>query len=260
MSELYLKPIPTSLSHLVLRAPLIVAPIIIALLLLTPGEKLPEAVVTICFDDGYLSTFKVAYPILKEYQYSATVFVIPKAVGEEGYMNLNHLRILQNNGWEIGSHTYSHPDLTTLSPNELEKELKNSKEWLEQRGFKVYSFAYPYGAYSEKVIEKVKKYYSLARIGEGIFNELPSKNNIPLAQEEIYKIKALDVNSPWIKNIQDLKSIIDQAKLERKWLVLIFHRVGEEGEFNVTPEFLKAAVEYLKTSGFKGVNFNEIFP
>ncbi|MGB9681236.1 MAG: polysaccharide deacetylase family protein [Minisyncoccia bacterium] len=251
VSRLYLKPVPTSLSHLFLRFPLIVAPIVIALFLLAPGqEKMPEAIVTICFDDGYRSTYEIAYPILKQYGYPATLFVIPKAVGEEGYMTLNQLRILSNNGWEIGSHTYSHQKLTTLPASEVERELKRSKEWLEERGLKVYSFAYPYGAYNESVIEKVKKYYSVARIGEGIFN------NLPLRKDEIYKIKALDVNAPFIKSIDDLKKIIDQAKVEKKWLVLIFHRVGEketETEYNVSPQFLEETVKYLKQLGFKGV-------
>ena len=255
MNRLYPTSLPTSISHLVIRAPLIVAPIIIAILLLGPGgEKMPEAVVTLCFDDGYSSVYEVAFPLLKQYHYPATVFVIPSVLGQKGYLTLNQLRILSNNGWEIGSHTWSHPNLTEISLEEVEKELKKSKEWLLDKGFKVYSFAYPYGAFNEEIIEKVKKYYKVARIGEGTFND------IPLSQEEIYTIKALDVNSPSIKDVDDIKAIIKKAKEEKKWLVLIFHRINEEGfpKISVSDKFLEEILKTLKEENFKGIKVEDI--
>jgi peptidoglycan/xylan/chitin deacetylase (PgdA/CDA1 family) len=69
-------------------------------------------------------------------------------------------------GHEIGSHTCTHPNLTFLPQDELERELKESKDSLENLLDKeITSFAYPFTAYNEAVKKTVHKYYDVSRGG-----------------------------------------------------------------------------------------------
>ena len=106
------------------------------------------------FDDGYLSTYATAKPILEEYNYVAVVFPIKQLTGKQGHMNQEMLIELHELGWEIASHTVPHPDLTVLNDNRLKDELQESKTWLnELLGVEVISLSYPAGSYNQKVID-----------------------------------------------------------------------------------------------------------
>ena len=98
------------------------------------------------FDDGYMSDFETVLPLLKEYDAQGTFFITPNFVGKEGYMSWSHIRALNEAGMEIGSHSLTHPYMTTLSTEQLLIELKDSKAEIEQHiGKEVTSFAYPFG-------------------------------------------------------------------------------------------------------------------
>jgi len=78
-------------------------------------------------------------------------------------MTVEQLLELQNNGWEIGSHTLSHPDLTKLDPVWLIEEILGSKVKLFCMGFDIKAFAYPYGKYNNDCIHIVEIHYEWAR-------------------------------------------------------------------------------------------------
>ena len=127
---------------------------------------------TVTFDDGYESVFRLAFPVLASLGVVATVFVVTKFVGSsepmawpgidhwrgtphEGELislNWDQVAYLADAGWEIGSHTYSHPDLTELSQEDLRHQLRSSRECIEERiGRPCISLAYPYGAHDDRV-------------------------------------------------------------------------------------------------------------
>ena len=97
-------------------------------------EKDPAALartVVLVFDDGWNGQSRFALPILKRAGFSATFFIIAGRIGQEGYMDLDTLKNLKNQGIEVGSHTMTHPYPTELSEEELYKELEVSKAVLE---------------------------------------------------------------------------------------------------------------------------------
>lgn len=248
------KGVSSSLFHLACRFPFLLVPLIVGLLIISPKESslpcLPEALITICFDDGYKSVFENAYPVLSRYGFVGTVFVIPSLVGKEGYMTWQDLTFLYENGWEIGSHSYSHPYLTRLSLEEIERELSLSKTILQDYGFEVFSFASPYGDWNETVIEIAKKYYFLHRTSWPY-----GLNEIPLQEDMRYYLKAVagDEISP-----AEIKRWIDRAKAEKKWLILIFHRINENTRpYNITKEVLEEIVRYAYNQGFRGAGLAE---
>ena len=124
--------------------------------------------VSITFDDGLESVYSLALPELDNLGVTATVFVISDLVGKtydgRAVMNGRMLNLLRSKGWEIGSHTSSHANLTELSPFNLMTELKDSKKRLEEIiSAKVVSFAYPFGAYDNNVKAAVARNYTYAR-------------------------------------------------------------------------------------------------
>jgi len=119
------------------------------------NKPIPKKSVIITFDDGYVDNYRYAYPILKEFNIKATVFVIPKTIDKRiNYMTLNQLKELQTNGIDIESHTLDHEKLTTLSYAKQLNTLKESKKTLEGiLDKKVNYIAYPYGKYNENTIK-----------------------------------------------------------------------------------------------------------
>jgi len=130
-------------------------------------------IAAITFDDGYESTWTRAHPLLQRLGAPATVFVPTHFIetgkplrwpGIEEWSNTAHahelrpltlaqLRALAAAGWEVGSHTVSHPRLPVLTDDRLADELARSKAWIEERLERpCETLAYPYGAYDERVI------------------------------------------------------------------------------------------------------------
>ena len=121
-------------------------------------RQLPPKPVVITIDDGFKSTYTLAYPILKKYNLPATLFIYTDFVEKNSSsLTWKEIREMMQNNIEIGSHTLSHCNLLRYKENEdydkyfsrIKKEIFLSKEILESKiGEKVKFFAYPYGIYS----------------------------------------------------------------------------------------------------------------
>lgn len=131
------------------------------------NKSLPENPIVITFDDGYLSNYEIAFPILKKYNVPAAIFIVTSTVGltpESGLVSYPHFtweqaKIMQDSGLiEINSHTHTHKNISTLTTGELQTEIRLSKYLIEKNLNKYcYTFAYPYGGYREDT-EKLIRY------------------------------------------------------------------------------------------------------
>lgn len=119
--------------------------------------------VSLTFDDGYKSQYTDMLPILEKYGLKGTFYVITGLIGAPHYLNEDQLKELYVRGHEIGSHTVSHPYLTTLKDKTIHWELERSKRFLAEKGISVKTFSYPYGDYLPRVGDICKKYYIAAR-------------------------------------------------------------------------------------------------
>lgn len=124
----------------------------------TENKPIPKKSLVITFDDGYLDNYKYAYPILKEFNLKATIFVIASNIDRDNRsINSKQLKELQSNGIDIQSHTLKHEELNKLSYEQQLKTLKESKQVMEKTlDKKVNYIAYPYGKYNENTIRAVK--------------------------------------------------------------------------------------------------------
>src|SRR6266567_7333200 len=123
----------------------------------TAGKSLPERVAMITFDDGYQDNYDYAYHILKGQELPATVFVTTGYVSGEAvitdtghpyrglaYLRWPQIREMRDNGIYFGAHTHSHPILTEIAAEAIEREILQSKKMLEDElGEQVRHFAYP---------------------------------------------------------------------------------------------------------------------
>jgi len=136
-------------------------------------ERGGDRLLAITFDDAYRSVITTAKPILDRYELPATVYVPTKFAGTEQPMSWpgvapwigtkfeselipmswQELGDLVACGWEIGSHTCSHPHLTAIDDAALERELGDSRSRCEHKlGLACRSLAYPYGDHDERVV------------------------------------------------------------------------------------------------------------
>jgi peptidoglycan/xylan/chitin deacetylase (PgdA/CDA1 family) len=124
----------------------------------------------ITFDDGYTDFYIHAFPVLKYHGYPSTVYIVSGLVGKDNIwdsksethlkrmMSWDQIAEISENYVQIGSHTRSHPVLTTLSRDVLYEEVNGSKRELEERLDRpIDHFCYPYGDHDEHVREEVKK-------------------------------------------------------------------------------------------------------
>jgi peptidoglycan/xylan/chitin deacetylase (PgdA/CDA1 family) len=110
------------------------------------------------FDDGHVSNYECAIPILSSFGLSSIFFVTVNWIGTAKYLTWQQVRTIQSQGHEIGSHTLSHPMLTRCSDVELENEILGSKSLLEnQLGVPTRSISFPGGRYDRRVVEACQK-------------------------------------------------------------------------------------------------------
>lgn len=137
------------------------------------GEKnIPAKSALITLDDGYVSCYDVAWPILKKFNYPFTMFVYIKYVNSGGKsITWDQLAEMRDAGVDIQSHSFSHENLHGKPVKKetaaeiaalgyegwLKKEIGDSKAYIEkQLGIKVNVFAYPFGVYNQKARDAVK--------------------------------------------------------------------------------------------------------
>jgi len=130
--------------------------------------SIPDKSIVITFDDGYRSVLENALPVLHRYHFTATVFVtiscIENKLPHGSYwrdwpaLTWDEVSVLRREGIAIGSHAVTHTMLTRLSPDEAMREIKDSKEIIQNNlKEEVRSLSYPHGAFNKMVIDAVKK-------------------------------------------------------------------------------------------------------
>lgn len=122
--------------------------------------ELPEKPILLTFDDGYLDSYETVYPVLKEYGFEGTFFIITEFVdsGREGYMTWPMIEEMAQAGQRIESHSRTHPDLATKSRDGLVWEILGAQETLTAHvGYRPRYFCYPGGTYNEETIQMLRE-------------------------------------------------------------------------------------------------------
>jgi len=157
------------------------------------GEQTGK-VVGITFDDGYRNNLTEALPILKEFGFSATCYIISQKIGgvnewdlekgipENPLMDETEVRQWIDRGMEIGSHTQHHVRLTECDTQQTEMEITQSKQDLEQLfGSTIDHFCYPWGKHTTDIAQLTKqtKYQSATTTKRGRATQAHSLHHLP---------------------------------------------------------------------------------
>ena len=132
------------------------------------GADLPARPIVISFDDGDESVYTTAFPIMREFGFSGVNYIVVNFIGTQGYMSVDQLLELASAGWETGSHSMSHTDLT--KSDNIEWEMVESRYQLGRLlHVPINTFAYPYGRARLDMYDVLMKNYQ-AGMGLGISN------------------------------------------------------------------------------------------
>lgn len=130
---------------------------------------LPDRTVALTADDAYRSVMTDALPMLQEYGWSMTLFVATNAVDRKyrRFLSWDEIRRVQQAGIDIGAHGTAHAHLPDLKPEAQQAEITVGTDRLaEEIGQRPRLFAYPYGEYSLKTVDLVRKAGFAAAFGQ----------------------------------------------------------------------------------------------
>ena len=238
-----------------------------------PEDLNVEKLAIITFDDGEKGQIEYAKPILDKYGFPATFFIVCNFVserndgGDDTHMSWNDIRMLQDSGYEIGSHTMNHDNLDELSEEQAEKEVVDSKKCLENNGINtVKAFSYPFnGGYeNEAIVSKIAEHYEIARTATD-----------PLAFLDLehgkYSIMGWSIDSDRDDYPSDedmLKRFVEVVESQsehnangqiKALPVLVYHNIDHESsEYTSSIDLFESEMKYLKENGFKVISLSDL--
>jgi peptidoglycan/xylan/chitin deacetylase (PgdA/CDA1 family) len=130
----------------------------------------PRRPFILTFDDGYDNNYSNMLPLTREYGFTGVLFLLGDFSASANFwdegeepdavrlMSTVQKRAFVAGGWEIGAHTFSHPDLTKLDDEQARREIQESKTCIEKElNTSIVSFAYPYGNCDERTKRLVRE-------------------------------------------------------------------------------------------------------
>ena len=243
-------------------------------LMVAPGSPVGEAsayegdgrgYVCITFDDVAESVYTIGYPVLSEAGLTATVYPVVDWIGtnfsvsQGKAMSQAQLLSLQAAGWEIGSHSVTHREMTTLSLSEAEEEFADSKTALEAMGFNIDTFAYPGGADNDTLRELGSKYYLRQR-------DYGGEESLYLKE---YPAVINTTASSRATSFAVVTSAIDRAIAADGVIVFTLHGIRADGVLlypGQSPDYLDYTIqdlvdlirERMDSDGLRCINFRDL--
>lgn len=216
----------------------------------TSANSFSEVMVTFSFDDGRECAYESAIPILDAAGFKSTNYIITKRLtGAEDYITGAKVLSIEARGHEIGNHTRTHPDLTTLSQTELQNEVQGAREDLLSLGVKkVETLAYPFGAYNGGLTGFISSagYLGARTTDDG--DTLPSTDRFALKRR----------NLGGAVTISDVQNWVNVAAVNKEWLILTAHHVDySPNEYSITPDLLKQIVDLVTAKRLRVVTISE---
>jgi peptidoglycan/xylan/chitin deacetylase (PgdA/CDA1 family) len=195
--------------------------------------------VSFTFDDGDRNIYENAFPIFQKYGKVGVFFPVVGAIENQEDWIVTWPQVLEFKaaGWEIGSHTMTHPQLPTLTDAELDYELKTSKIILANHGIDAKTLAFPYGDYDARVLDYTTRYYENSReFGARALNGL-DLNRYLIVIKEVSATTRPEEAIAWIED----------AVQKKKWLVLVLHEIvtGTPGDYQYNAADLDRIVAYV---------------
>jgi len=206
--------------------------------------------VTFTFDDANKNIYENALPFFKKYQVVGTISPIVRAIEnqEDWIVTWPQLKAFAKAGWEIGSHTMTHPHLPALTDAELDYELGQSKKILANHGIDAKTLVFPYTEADARVLNYTTRYYENSRMGVGELNGIDCDRYAILCKE------LSNTTQP-----EEVIGWIDEAVQSKLWLVLMIHEVvpGTPSAFQYNVADLEKVVAYVAANRIPTPTINQ---
>jgi len=216
-------------------------------------------VVSLSFDDGHISHFKTAYPLMKARNMRGAVNVITDRLAKPVGMSLAQVQFLQQQGWEVDSHSRAHNRVKGLTD---EDEVVGSITYLETNGIKkVMCYRVPGSNHSKAREALAAKYYPL-RWGNVIGGPAsPRYATLPITPG-MYGGVSLDFRNEATveERVARYTTAIDEMLARHLYTHFIFHAIVETTPdgYNYPPTEFEALLDYLQTKGIKVIPPGEL--
>jgi peptidoglycan/xylan/chitin deacetylase (PgdA/CDA1 family) len=223
------------------------------------GAASTPVIVSLTFDDGFDDVF-AAREILASHRMSATFYIISGKVDSPGYLTRAQVEAIYSDGHEIGGHTLTHPDLTTVTTDEARRQICDDRQALLDWGYRVQTFAYPYGA-ENHAIEGLALGcgYSVARTVGGIITGAtcascsPAESLPPRDPEAARTPGSIKVDT----SLDDMRGYVEQAERSNlggvAWVPIVMHHVCDGcSDLAVSPSTLSAFLDWLGPRSQRG--------
>ena len=178
-----------------------VIPIELLVKAIKEGAELPPRPVIITFDDGDISVYETAFPVMQKYGLTGVTYIVGNYMGTDGYMTAVQIKALAAAGWEVGSHSRSHRDLRQLQPEIQRVEIVDARKELQKAtGASVDTFAYPFGFMGNTAGSYVHAAGYTAAMGLGFTADQGKGNLFWLQRRDVkgeYDIKQFADFLPW---------------------------------------------------------------
>lgn len=174
------------------------------------GAELPPKPIILTFDDGSESIVTNALPIMQNYDFTGTAYIVYNYMGIQNYMNPDQIHELYASGWEIGSHSLSHADLTQRSNRQMDEIVESRRKLQSLLGVPILSFSYPFGAYNEDSVYYAHYAGYIAAMGLGNESLQGSKNLFYLYRQAVKgsdDLRTFALLLPWREGLENLPAI-----------------------------------------------------
>jgi len=196
--------------------------------------------VSFTFDDNTPNQISVALPIFDQYGFKMTFFPVINWGPD-----WTALQAAALNGHEIGSHTVSHADLSSLTDDQQTTEFQNSQDAIDSHitGQKCFTIAYPYCVLGNSSI--CNRYYLAARGCSGVV--------VPKTPPDFMNISSIVCGSQGsIQRATDFTDEANAAASSNGWVVFLIHAIDNESGYSPTSSSeLKGALDYLNQNDSK---------
>jgi peptidoglycan/xylan/chitin deacetylase (PgdA/CDA1 family) len=227
---------------------------------ISPGA-LSNGAVVFTFDDGLKNHLEVIEPILYEYGIDGTSYITIDFVDNETLysdsgMTWTEIGILQDSGWVIGSHGWTHVNYSTLNSTQLGQQMYGIDTGFTNNGFTFPEhFAYPFGGYSALSTDTVSDRFLSARIVDSYYVGTGSDK---------YVFPGIELENQASSNTQYYKDYIDFADNNNVAVIFLSHAVyGNcdtiDHDNCLDIGLLRDVIEYSQAKGVDILTIDELY-
>jgi len=225
----------------------------VSLVISQPKVKPEHAVIAFTFDDGDVSDYLLAYPILQKYGIKGTSYINPYNPDHNVKKKLSWDQIKQMYayGWDFGDHTYTHMDMTKSTPDQIKQSVEKVNTAFTKNGLKIPQvFAYPYGKLNTAAIDAIKQYRKQARLAF-YRSDFVNLNNV-----DPYEIPCVSADMQTEKRLEGKEKLVDKAVSQHAVIVFRVHcmyvdKIGDTGAWPVqtSSKLFAKLVDYCVKKG-----------